>query len=205
MVSKFDASGGYFLCTEAESSGTITELFQVDPHTGALAARGALPSQADGTMPLGFDASGKHILAYRISATQNAYSEQVLVFDFNAMQGTVAFDNSALTTPPHSSDANPLVLSGELLFSRNGTGTVTVYRLDPGTGTFSAPLASFSTNADFTIPFVADGPTNSLISLGMQANKVSSFHLDMNSGEILKSNGPYQAGSAPEFMAIAHQ
>ena len=205
MISKFDVSGGHFLCTEAESSGTITEIFRVDLQSGAMSDLGTLPSQANGTMPLGFDASEKHILTYRISPTQNAYSEQVLVFDFNATQGTVAFNNAALTTPPHSSDANPIVLSGDFLFARNGTGTVTTYRLDPDKGTFSAPLASFPTNTDFTIPFIADGPTNSLISLGMQANKVSSFHLNMNSGAIVKSNGPYQAGSAPEFMAIAHQ
>jgi len=205
MTSKFDTSGRYFLCTEVEDSGTVTELFRVDIQSGALTRLGLLPSQANGSMPLGFDVSEKHILTYRISAAQNGYSDQVLVFDFNAAQGRVAFNNSTLTTPQHSSDGNPLVLSGELLFARNGIGTVTVYRLDPDKGTFSAPLASFSTNTDFTIPFIADSVTNTLISLGMQANKVSSSHLDLNTGAVVKSNGPYQAGSAPETMAIAHQ
>ena len=205
MASKFDSSGHYFLCTEMQSSGTTTELFRLDSQTGAMTAMAALPPQASGAMPLGFDASAKHMLMYRVSAVQNGYSEQVSVFDFNAAQGTVAFNNSSLTTPPHSSDANPLTLSDELLFSRNGTGMVTVYKLDPEKGTLTAPLSSFATNTDFTIPFAVDGLTNTVVSLGMQANKVSAFHLDLSSGALLKSDGPYQAGSAPESMVIAHQ
>src|ERR1051326_2514563 len=68
MTSKFDTSGRYFLCTEVEDSGTVTELFRVDIQSGALTRLGLLPSQANGSMPLGFDVSEKHILTYRISA-----------------------------------------------------------------------------------------------------------------------------------------
>jgi 6-phosphogluconolactonase (cycloisomerase 2 family) len=156
-------------------------------------------------MPLGFDASGKHILTFQRSSSQSGYSEQILVFDFDAAHGVATFNNSNLVIPPHSSDANPLLLSGELLFSRNGQGLVSSYELDSSKGTLRGPVASFSVNSDFTIPYIADGITDTLISLGMQSNNVASFRLNMTDGTLQNSNGPYQAGSAPEFMAVAHQ
>jgi hypothetical protein len=192
----FDSTGRYFVLGP--------QLYAFDPISGGVTPIATSGPAPDSRTIIAFDHGNAHILAHTMQpASSGGYQDQISIYNFNANNGAITFNNSKTIIPGRGGDFNVFGFSNNILWVLS-QGVMTTYAFDPAKATLKPTGNQFNISEDFQIPFAIDSVTNTLIQPAAQANQLNSYVVDQTNGNSRSANGPYQAGTAPWTLAIAH-
>jgi 6-phosphogluconolactonase (cycloisomerase 2 family) len=175
----------------------------LDLSNGSLTALTNDPGSPDSRTVIGFDANNTHLLAHSTSAAGSGYQDRISVYNFDPKTGAITLNNSQTMISGRSGDYTLFGFANNILWALSD-GVMSAYSFDPLHGTLSKMNAQFNVTEDFQVPFAVDELTNTIIQPAAQGNQLNSYSVNQATGSSTGSHGPYQAGTAPWALAIAH-